>query len=211
MRGENAAPTAATLGVSGTSPRARGKRVFPHPGSPALRNIPACAGKTPSCKSWGRPSSEHPRARGENARSPCCALSGTGTSPRTRGKQSGKPILSPTHGNIPAHAGKTEGEHGLVLKGEEHPRARGENLGRCSCVVRHQGTSPRTRGKLLTVLRAGAWARNIPAHAGKTQVGLSCAFGVGEHPRARGENDYVDKADNKLRGTSPRTRGKPYR
>ena len=191
MRGENAAPTAATLGVSGTSPRARGKRVFPHPGSPALRNIPACAGKTPSCKSWGRPSSEHPRARGENARSPCCALSGTGTSPRTRGKQSGKPILSPTHGNIPAHAGKTEGEHGLVLKGEEHPRARGENLLTGVRSMYSGGTSPRTRGKLPVLDPYCLPPRNIPAHAGKTYRPRRLHCRPGEHPRARGENRHV--------------------
>ena len=90
----------------------------------------------------------------------------------------------------------------------EHPRARGENL--THDLLKHciNGTSPRTRGK-----RRG-WGtqihrhRNIPAHAGKTFFHTVRDEHIGEHPRARGENDDVGRMNARLEGTSPRTRGK---
>ena len=70
---------------------------------------------------------EHPRARGENPDLALIGVTGSGTSPRTRGKRSRGASIACDRGNIPAHAGKTmvyDAETGIT---REHPRARGEN------------------------------------------------------------------------------------
>jgi len=70
------------------------------------------------------------------------------------------------------------------------------------------GTSPRTRGKPLLPQPRLQHARNIPAHAGKTQ-GVGEPLKVNEeHPRARGENAMRAWGSAAPCGTSPRTRGK---
>ena len=91
----------------------------------------------------------------------------------------------------------------------EHPRARGENYGEKSLVRRISGTSPRTRGKRMIVAVVFLWGRNIPAHAGKTPGCQTSDSASWEHPRARGENHGRPGRYLSIRGTSPRTRGKP--
>ena len=125
--GENAAPTAATLGVSGTSPRMRGKLAPILGDIGALRNIPAYAGKTVLSVRVAAAMSEHPRVCGENLNSSHVCTIGGGTSPRMRGKP--RPECRGCHpaGNIPAYAGKTcrPGANGRLAT--EHPRVCGEN------------------------------------------------------------------------------------
>ena len=107
VRGENGFAYSLHEIHSGTSPRARGKLLSMHPGIAFLRNIPACAGKTPKRTGYLTHFSEHPRVRGENGDSFVPTFPHDGTSPRARGK----PIISPrafkTGRNIPACAGKT--------------------------------------------------------------------------------------------------------
>ena len=91
-----------------------------------------------------------------------------GTSPRTRGKQHRRYLHRNQYGNIPAHAGKTIAQKILDDCAEEHPRARGENDRFPVIVNATTGTSPRTRGKLHILQGQAVYARNIPAHAGKT-------------------------------------------
>ena len=94
------------------------------------------------------------------------------------------------------------------MRSGEHPRARGENRIFGSFAVMSDGTSPRTRGKLLRSIASTESLRNIPAHAGKT-IGSRVDIGLGkEHPRARGENNPNPTLLPHQAGTSPRTRGK---
>ena len=170
MRGENAAPTAATLGVSGTSPRARGKLwVFlPHTSHcgniPACagklrqlfskrlgaRNIPACAGKTCAFSLAYLGAAEHPHVRGENQLGVYHRVGAVGTSPRARGKLGVQAFHLFSNRNIPACAGKTRPPRGRFQACREHPRVRGEN----PCIRQPHplrfGTSPRARGKQPT-------------------------------------------------------------
>ena len=90
----------------------------------------------------------------------------------------------------------------------EHPRARGENLAIFGDGSQPQGTSPRTRGKPVFDAQRNRFLRNIPAHAGKTFFRGVGIVGVGEHPRARGENRHHRYQGKLPLGTSPRTRGK---
>ena len=79
--------------------------------------------------------------------------------------------------------------------------------GACRVFESH-GTSPRTRGKRLCLLRFRGWRRNIPAHAGKTWQNIGGLVTKTEHPRARGENRRPRQRVLAASGTSPRTRGK---
>ena len=114
-------------GNDGTSPRTRGKPGGLVKAKKIVRNIPAHAGKTRPLprQPWVFP--EHPRARGENSASALNRLNASGTSPRTRGKRDPHQRTARTHGNIPAHAGKTYDVLGNGPDKPEHPRARGEN------------------------------------------------------------------------------------
>ena len=73
------------------------------------------------------------------------------------------------------------------------------------------GTSPRTRGKRCHRPGGVRRPRNIPAHAGKTEVTTMELTPEEEHPRARGENWMSCSVPWMARGTSPRTRGKQIR
>ena len=87
VRGENTGMTSTTHTAIGTSPRARGKRGRKRRGQSTVRNIPACAGKTPMSTPPRDPQWEHPRVRGENVDLTEMMFSHVGTSPRARGKQ----------------------------------------------------------------------------------------------------------------------------
>ena len=187
MRGENGDVIDMVPGLTGTSPRARGKHSPSMFSTSSSRNIPACAGKTAGIDQADANRQEHPRVRGENRE----VFEGedfySGTSPRTRGKQVVDAEKRLDLGNIPAHAGKTQRcAHGHWPK-PEHPRARGENPHIRRRTRGGRGTSPRTRGKRRAFSVIGGVARNIPAHAGKTHGRRWWAWGAGTSPRTRGK------------------------
>ena len=106
-RGENASTMASVLSILGSSPLTRGKphRRFHRPSRTGL--IPAHAGKTNRSTAstlWIR---AHPRSRGENELGELNQRNARGSSPLTRGKQSGVTQILDNTGLIPAHAGKT--------------------------------------------------------------------------------------------------------
>ena len=127
VRGENLIIESHKLSPSGTSPRARGKRMATAWYASLLRNIPACAGKT--IWAWGQcfENQEHPRVRGENIGAKILSVISGGTSPRARGKhQHSRPRRGYCR-NIPACAGKTATSKEKPIITAEHPRVRGEN------------------------------------------------------------------------------------
>ena len=131
-----------------------------------------------------------------------------GSSPLTRGKL----VLVRRGGGrcrlIPAHAGKTlPGEWPHLPRGA-HPRSRGENQVGFDTAHTVPGSSPLTRGKPVGQAPAHVAARLIPAHAGKTEGGLSFARGYWAHPRSRGENATRNRETQRVTGSSPLTRGK---
>ena len=91
----------------GSSPRVRGKHGGSGHGSGPARLIPARAGKTSSASPRPGARAAHPRACGENERSPGDLVQFDGSSPRVRGKP-GREHREPLQGRlIPARAGKT--------------------------------------------------------------------------------------------------------
>ena len=134
-----------------------------------------------------------------------------GSSPLTRGKRSRTTRHQGRAGLIPAHAGKTSPTRQPPAIPGAHPRSRGENFAGGVDFGGSGGSSPLTRGKLSQRESSPGMRGLIPAHAGKTAQSWACAFPRRAHPRSRGEN--TKKADRSKihRGSSPLTRGKPYR
>ncbi len=91
----------------GSSPRMRGKRPFMSEHNPAIRLIPAHAGKTPFSLAPLLPQPAHPRACGENRFREYTTRDYMGSSPRMRGKHVAIYLDCLSRGLIPAHAGKT--------------------------------------------------------------------------------------------------------
>ena len=92
-----------------------------------------------------------------------------------------------------------------------HPRSRGENAEAASLSCADAGSSPLTRGKLISFPHILGVRGLIPAHAGKTVGTGLTARPVGAHPRSRGENPDAPGIASANWGSSPLTRGKPER
>ena len=229
--GENALPWSCSEPPLGSSPRVRGK---PCAGAGRVhlpRLIPARAGKTWSGVSQEMRRSAHPRACGENPADLGGEPGDGGSSPRVRGKQSAcsrseaRRRLIPARAGkastqdvstrpwrlIPARAGKTKPRSRIAWLNSAHPRACGENRRRAWESMDSWGSSPRVRGKLWSVRRAGGEPRLIPARAGKTMLRRKSPVYIAAHPRACGENPRARHLPGDCYGSSPRVRGKPRR
>ena len=226
--GENALPWSCSEPPLGSSPRVRGK---PCAGAGRVhlpRLIPARAGKTWSGVSQEMRRSAHPRACGENPADLGGEPGDGGSSPRVRGKQSAcsrseaRRRLIPARAGktstqdvstrpwrlIPARAGKTKPRSRIAWLNSAHPRACGENRRRAWESMDSWGSSPRVRGKLWSVRRAGGEPRLIPARAGKTMLRRKSPVYIAAHPRACGENPRARHLPGDCYGSSPRVRGK---
>ena len=131
-----------------------------------------------------------------------------GSSPRMRGKLKISRVLVSIPGLIPAHAGKTPLAPARPILAPAHPRACGENSSARSSDGRGKGSSPRMRGKQLTIKAGKLSRRLIPAHAGKTQSTSVKSPLSPAHPRACGENTTTGGQSMCTNGSSPRMRGK---
>ena len=92
-----------------------------------------------------------------------------------------------------------------------HPRSRGENSPRGLPPIPSRGSSPLTRGKPLAGLNSPYVQRLIPAHAGKTTISGLDRHYCRAHPRSRGENGRRRRGILGHEGSSPLTRGKPWK
>ena len=127
-----------------------------------------------------------------------------------RGKQ-GNVHRMPAHWRIiPAHAGQTCSllRVSAVLF-SDHPRACGANSLRATSAFITSGSSPRMRGKRVTVTGGDTDSRIIPAHAGQTPDTVKVLSSFADHPRACGANGVWGTFNIRGHGSSPRMRGKP--
>ena len=106
-RGENCKSRTRSHPRTGSSPLTRGKQVLSESHTAGLGLIPAHAGKTVFAGGQGGDRRAHPRSRGENSYAATIAVCFMGSSPLTRGKQSGSCVIIEKLRLIPAHAGKT--------------------------------------------------------------------------------------------------------
>ena len=208
-RGENAAASAASLTMRGSSPLTRGKQDVLSGERGHGRLIPAHAGKTAPKGASPAALRAHPRSRGENLHAAEGADGLTGSSPLTRGKphRSAWPVRPPRL--IPAHAGKTSVANLTEERSKAHPRSRGENSSAVRAPTQASGSSPLTRGKHRHRMDQRRPIRLIPAHAGKTSSYDMGVQSPAAHPRSRGENVPSLSVKGKPAGSSPLTRGKP--
>ena len=74
------------------------------------------------------------------------------------------------------------------MKSGDHPRIRGEHVSVPTVRAAHVGSSPHTRGALLTAKKLNDTLRIIPAYAGSTGAFVDFHFSFPDHPRIRGEH-----------------------
>ena len=210
-RGENRGLGVAGLGVHGSSPLTRGKHLFIGAAFAKRGLIPAHAGKTDIDGLRLSHLQAHPRSRGENGDFGPGEAACRGSSPLTRGKLDECLHRRAAQGLIPAHAGKTRQRRGGAWPRRAHPRSRGENAQVGIEPPGGAGSSPLTRGKLLTAPADPGYVGLIPAHAGKTTPQSTGWPDPRAHPRSRGENVACLYVARTQAGSSPLTRGKRSR
>ena len=136
---------------SGSSPLSRG---IPLSVSAQLKStgiIPALAGNTADREWCKRGRGDHPRSRGEYWITAEFLKSPLGSSPLSRGIPAVRGRRRFAGGIIPALAGNTSQRFAPKSFCTDHPRSRGEYLGRLIAVAGQVGSSPLSRGiHLLT-------------------------------------------------------------
>ena len=126
MRGEQRQAERGLLEGGGSSPHARGAGTRVDHLELQRGIIPACAGSRPLRADAVDREGDHPRMRGEQARSFFPLPSEPGSSPHARGAV-GLAVESPAPpGIIPACAGSSSGGARIPRSGRDHPRMRGE-------------------------------------------------------------------------------------
>ena len=132
-----------------------------------------------------------------------------GSSPLSRGIHRHEGALHRRRRIIPALAGNTSARHCNNPNMWDHPRSRGEY----DCPIKNNtsalGSSPLSRG-IHTHFNCHIYLpRIIPALAGNTMgcsgLGVCCR----DHPRSRGEYQFVGAGDDCCLGSSPLSRGIP--
>ena len=207
--GANARPTGHHDGLSGSSPRVRGKRCPAIRVVTRMRIIPARAGQTARSRCRCRTARDHPRACGANGHGQHVTVDVRGSSPRVRGKLRRPPAKTPVTRIIPARAGQTGSSRPPWSAPSDHPRACGANKGSQDGFAQLFGSSPRVRGKRTAKTGQHATKRIIPARAGQTRYFQQRRFRRPDHPRACGANAAVIVSIRVTAGSSPRVRGKP--
>ena len=91
----------------------------------------------------------------------------------------------------------------------DHPRSRGEYTHMCTTIIWMLGSSPLSRGILVTPFKIGLIVGIIPALAGNTRLSVKGIKSRADHPRSRGE--YLQSCSHMATdmGSSPLSRGIP--
>ena len=187
VRGEQADLYVSLPGRTGSPPRARGaeqhiRLVRGHP-----RITPACAGSSPgSCRVPPGP---------------------TGSPPRVRGAGRPDRLAHPPRRITPACAGSRRRSRLSSRAYGDHPRVRGEQVGKGNRTRTVKGSPPRARGADAVLPGHIVNVRITPACAGSRRWPPTTPPASPDHPRVRGEqllNTYGEQPDY---GSPPRARG----
>ncbi len=196
----------------GSSPRARGARYQTKVSRAMFGIIPACAGSAVPRSTSGRASSDHPRVRGERNSQIRDTANFLGSSPRARGALRLCGLGDLAGRIIPACAGSAQGIFAGGVAGLDHPRVRGERVVPRNITLAYKGSSLRARGaRSGRRVRLGQ-VRIIPACAGSAPPPGRLTAPSPDHPRVRGERNFLNEASDDAAGSSPRARGarEPY-
>ena len=193
----------------GSSPLARGLRIFRVRNSTRGRIIPARAGFTRRRTRWPRETQDHPRSRGVYRIGVRQDITVKGSSPLARGLRDRIPDGRDRVRIIPARAGFTRGRSGLRSGSWDHPRSRGVYAALNSSAVISPGSSPLARGLRGTVELPFGEDRIIPARAGFTARRPPTRARRRDHPRSRGVYILSFRVARCSSGSSPLARGLP--
>ena len=167
-RGEHYQGDRLRYGRAGSSPLARGARLYRIWRGLGKGLIPARAGSTLCFPLAVRYCWAHPRSRGEHRRMPPCSGGAGGSSPLARGAPGTVRRCCGRCGLIPARAGSTFMCRFLRWGGWAHPRSRGEHSDSSESRRQSPGSSPLARGaRVVTCCYLGNIGL-IPARAGST-------------------------------------------
>ena len=153
----------------------------------ALRFIPAYAGNAILFTKAFNHQPVHPRIRGERHLVHQSLQSSTGSSPHTRGTHCHIKEFFNTSRFIPAYAGNAPFLAAPVLAFSVHPRIRGERWMGLGLLLVLTGSSPHTRGTLISFEGNTRNIRFIPAYAGNAGWEKHTDPMRTVHPRIRGE------------------------
>ena len=131
-----------------------------------------------------------------------------GSPPHTRGKVYEYPHEFSACGITPAYAGKSTKKFLLEQTRRDHPRIRGEKMGRTYCQRTRRGSPPHTRGKESLKGEKGEPFGITPAYAGKSGPYSKSPKFCWDHPRIRGEKLPIRSLVQSMPGSPPHTRGK---
>ncbi len=210
-RGERINRVDLTLCPAGSSPRTRGTPPRASSTLVGVRFIPADAGNAHHILSHPAVLTVHPRGRGERGYRGAIVGHECGSSPRTRGTLAAAWRLLIGRRFIPADAGNATGRQLEHLRHLVHPRGRGERNRAGAGVTGKDGSSPRTRGTPVRPKYPLSVERFIPADAGNAFGSRFWSISKAVHPRGRGERNPISCAKRLPIGSSPRTRGTPWR
>ena len=132
---------------------------------------------------------DHPRIRGEHQCAGIRLGERSGSSPHTRGAPQSHQAGNAVRGIIPAYAGSTAGRRRRCRGRQDHPRIRGEHRRPVCLGGAGGGSSPHTRGALVS--SSGNFHSDT------------------DHPRIRGEHSSWSIFESYGQGSSPHTRGAP--
>ncbi len=191
----------------GSSPQSRGTLKSAEIAKLHTRFIPAIAGNAwHQCPSTDR-GTVHPRDRGERLVIVSIFARQFGSSPRSRGTHRGRTQAGLDTRFIPAIAGNAIPPPYWRKTRPVHPRDRGERMRCILAITALIGSSPRSRGTLVTSSRSNPFARFIPAIAGNATGEKYASGSTTVHPRDRGERTVPDLDAYIPTGSSPRSRG----
>ena len=207
-RGEKLQQIAANANAVGSPPHARGKEELRLMIEPTPGITPARAGKRTPGMTSSSSSRDHPRTRGEK-RLPSCVRTGTpGSPPHARGK--GVFHLGQRDGGriTPARAGKSNQAEFGESQGGDHPRTRGEKKTSHAKHLLSEGSPPHARGKVPVQGAVPLGEGITPARAGKSRPRTPRSRPWWDHPRTRGEKEFLKLFDGQVVGSPPHARGK---
>ena len=191
----------------GSSPLARGLRIFISKSSLGMGIIPARAGFTNDCTSPASTCQDHPRSRGVYKHASSEGYQTTGSSPLARGLRCIRINRACPTGIIPARAGFTYIDKWGEVKAKDHPRSRGVYAPLSFVDRLALGSSPLARGLHDFYCVQRGLGGIIPARAGFTPSRTGSACPGTDHPRSRGVYCGYQYGTDIDSGSSPLARG----
>ena len=150
---------------------------------------------------------DHPRLRGEQRQAPLQSIFSLGSPPLARGTEPRYSFWLVSAGITPACAGNSEPAIKTTSSAKDHPRLRGEQEISAADFSYFSGSPPLARGTVSTCIEDLDEVRITPACAGNSSCIILAVLPLRDHPRLRGEQQYLAILITRLIGSPPLARG----